>query len=212
MNFFKGKALVPVALLAVALLAAAAYFFQPWKLFIDTEVQEAIPTVTATSSETSSASLKETEAPSEVIPTVTATSSETSSASPKETEAPSEVIQYPLVLVEGVLVSHEHQTSGAVKILQLEDGSRVLRLENLDTSDGPRVEVWLTDAPVIEGEEGWRVFDDGKYTSLGAMKGNQGNQNYEIPPDLDLLDFSSISLWCVTFSVSFGAAELLPTS
>ena len=187
MNFFKGKALVPVALLAFALLAAAAYFFQPWKLFIDTEVQEAIPTVTATSSETSS-------------------------ASPKETEAPSEVIQYPLVLVEGVLVSHEHQTSGAVKILQLEDGSRVLRLENLDTSDGPRVEVWLTDAPVIEGEEGWRVFDDGKYTSLGAMKGNQGNQNYEIPPDLDLLDFSSISLWCVTFSVSFGAAELIPTA
>ena len=187
MNFFKGKALVPVALLAVALLAVAAYFFQPWKLFIDTEVQEALPTVTAV--------------PSESV-----------TAAPPETEGPAEVIQYPLVLAEGVLVSHEYQTSGVVKILQLEDGSRVLRLENLDTSDGPRVEVWLTDAPVIEGEEGWRVFDDGKYTSLGAMKGNQGNQNYEIPTDLDLSEVSSISLWCVTFSVSFGAAELISTS
>lgn len=187
MNFFKGKALVPVALLALALLALAAYFFQPWKLFIDTDVQEAIPSVSATPSENST-------------------------ASPQETEGPSEVVQYPLVLAQGVLVSHEHQTSGEVKILQLEDGSRVLRLENLDTSDGPRVEVWLTNAPVIEGDEGWRVFDDGKYSSLGAMKGNHGNQNYEIPPDLDLSDVSSISLWCVTFSVSFGAAELISTS
>jgi len=186
-NFFKGKALVPVVLLAVVLLALAAYFFQPWKLFVDTHVQEAIPTVSASPSENST-------------------------VLPRETEAPSEAIQYPLVLAQGVLVSHEHQTSGAVKILQVEDGSRVLRLENLDTSDGPRVEVWLTDAPVIEGQGGWRVFDDGKYTSLGAMKGNQGNQNYEIPPDLDLSDVSSISLWCVTFSVSFGAAELIPTS
>jgi len=122
------------------------------------------------------------------------------------------VIQYPLVLSQGVLVSQEHQTSGEVTILQLEDGSRVLRLENLDTSDGPRVEVWLTDAPVLDGQEGWRVFDDGKHTSLGAMKGNQGNQNYEIPLDLNLSDVSSISLWCVTFSVSFGAAELIPTA
>ncbi len=187
MNFLRGKALGPVALLAVVLVAVAAYFFQPWKLFVDTEVQEAIPTVYPTPSENST-------------------------ASPRETETPQETVQFPLVLAQGVLVSHEHQTSGEVKILQLDDGSRVLRLENLDTSDGPRVAVWLTDAPVIEGQEGWRVFDDGKYISLGAMKGNQGNQNYEIPTDLDLSDASSISLWCVTFSVSFGAAELVPTS
>ena len=187
MHFFKVKALVPLALLAVVLLAVAAYFFQPWKLFIDTEVQEAIPTATAT--------------PSESV-----------NASPQETDESSEVNQYPLVLAQGALVSHEYQTSGEVKILQLEDGSRVLRLEDLDTSDGPRVEVWLTDALVVEGEEGWRVFDDGTYISLGLMKGNQGNQNYEIPPDLDLSEYSSISLWCVTFSVSFGAAELIPTS
>jgi hypothetical protein len=187
MNLFKSKVLVPAALLAVALLAVAAYFFQPWKLFIDTDVQEAIPKITA-------------------IP------SETATASPHETEGLSGVIQYPLVLVQGVLVSHEHRTSGEVSILQLEDGSRVLRLENLDTSDGPRVEVWLTDAPVSEGEEGWGVFDEGKYASSGAMKGNQGNQNYEIPSDLDLSEVSSVSLWCVTFSISFGAAELISTS
>lgn len=114
-----------------------------------------------------------------------------------------------IVLAQGALISHEHDTSGTVKILELADGSRVLRLENLDTSNGPKLEVWLSDAPVIEGQDGWFVFDDGKYRSLGALKGNKGNQNYEIPADLNLSDFSSVSIWCVTFKVSFGAAELI---
>lgn len=169
MNIFSKKVLVPGSILATVALIAGAYIFQPWKLFIDTEVQESIPSIE------------------------------------QSTESTTE----PIVLAEGQLVSHEYETSGTVKILQLGDGSRVLRLENLDTSDGPRVEVWLTDAPVLESPDGWGVFDDGNYESLGLMKGNQGNQNYEIPDDLDLSDFSSISLWCVTFSVSFGAAELV---
>lgn len=160
MNIFSKKFLVPASILATLALVAGAYIFQPWKLFVDTEVQET-----------------------------------------NFSEA--------LVLAEGSLISHEYETSGTVKILQLDDGSRVLRLENLDTTDGPRVEVWLTDSPVIEGPEGWRIFADGNYESLGLLKGNQGNQNYEIPDDLDLSDFSSISLWCVTFNVSFGAAELV---
>lgn len=151
---------MPASILATLAVVAGAYIFQPWKLFVDTEVQET-----------------------------------------NFSEA--------LVLAEGSLISHEYETSGTVKILQLDDGSRVLRLENLDTSDGPRVEVWLTDSPVIEGPEGWRIFAEGNYESLGLLKGNQGNQNYEIPDDLDLSDFSSISLWCATFSVSFGAAELV---
>lgn len=165
-------------------LGAGAYIFQPWKLFVDTEVQESLPTV----QQTPEAVTESTEG--EVAPT-----------EPVRIE--------PLVLAEGSLISHEYETSGTVKILQLEDGSRVLRLENLDTSDGPKVEVWLTDAPVIEGEDGWRVFDDGNYETLGALKGNKGNQNYKIPDDLALSEFTSVSLWCVTFSVSFGAAELV---
>lgn len=115
----------------------------------------------------------------------------------------------PIVLAQGVLISHEHETSGTVKILELADGSRLLRLENLDTSNGPKLEVWLSDAPVVEGLDGWFVFDDRKYLSLGALKGNRGSQNYEIPADLNLSDFSSVSIWCVTFKVSFGAAELV---
>ncbi|MDX6760123.1 MULTISPECIES: DM13 domain-containing protein [Streptomyces] len=76
------------------------------------------------------------------------------------------------------------------------------------TSNGPDLRVWLTDAPVKEGKEGWHVFDDGKYVSLGKLKGNKGDQNYPIPADVQLADYTSVTIWCDRFDVSFGAAEL----
>lgn len=68
--------------------------------------------------------------------------------------------------------------------------------------------MWLTDAPVKEGKTGWHVFDDGKYVSLGKLKGNKGSQNYALPEDVDPARFSSVSIWCDRFDISFGAAEL----
>lgn len=114
----------------------------------------------------------------------------------------------PRELVTGALISHEHASSGTVKILGLPDGRRILRLEGLDTSDGPDLRVWLSDAPVIPGPAGWHVFDDGAYLDLGALKANKGDQNYEIPPEANLADYSSVSIWCARFAVSFAAAEL----
>ncbi|MEU7143879.1 DM13 domain-containing protein [Nocardia sp. NPDC046473] len=114
----------------------------------------------------------------------------------------------PRTLAGGTLISHEHDTSGTVRILQLPDGSRVLRLENLDTSDGPDLHVWLTNAEVIEGKAGWFVFDDAQHTDLGSLKGNKGSQNYPIPADTDLTARTSVTIWCQRFHVSFGAAQL----
>ncbi|MEU3778606.1 DM13 domain-containing protein [Streptomyces sp. NPDC032472] len=114
----------------------------------------------------------------------------------------------PRVLAQGTLISHEHTTTGTVKLLRLADGSRSLRLENLDTSNGPDLRVWMTDAPVKEGVDGWRVFDDGKHVSLGKLKGNKGDQNYPVPADVNLTDFTSVTIWCDRFDVSFGAAAL----
>ncbi|MER5934864.1 DM13 domain-containing protein [Streptomyces sp. NPDC002054] len=114
----------------------------------------------------------------------------------------------PQTVAQGNLISHEHSTTGTAKVVRLPDGSRTLRLENLVTSNGPDLRVWLTDAPVKEGVAGWRVFDDGKYVSLGKLKGNKGDQNYAIPADLKLDDYTSVTIWCDRFDVSFGAAEL----
>lgn len=123
------------------------------------------------------------------------------------TAAPT-AVAVPRELATGQLISHEHASSGSVKILELPDGSRILRFEGLDTSDGPDLRVWLTDAPVIEGPPGWQVFDDGTYLDLGALKANKGDQNYEIPAAAVLGDYSSVTIWCAKFTVSFAAAEL----
>ncbi len=114
----------------------------------------------------------------------------------------------PALLVRGSFISHEHETSGTVLIYRLADGARVLRLEGLSTSDGPDVRVWLSDRPVIAGTDGWFVFADGARHDLGGLRANRGNLNYAVPADVDLAQFTSVSLWCRRFSVSFGAAEL----
>ncbi len=114
----------------------------------------------------------------------------------------------PRTVAGGELVSHEHATSGTAQLVRLTDGSHVVRLENLDTSNGPDVHVWLTDAPVKEGKAGWHLFDDGEYVDLGKLKGNKGSQNYAVPADVDPSRYTSVSVWCDRFNVSFGAAVL----
>lgn len=81
-------------------------------------------------------------------------------------------------------------------------------LENLATSDGPDLRVWLTDQPVKAGHDGWYVFDDGLYVEVGALKANRGNQVYDVPAGTDLGRITSVTIWCKRFSVSFGAAPL----
>ncbi|MFC4942279.1 DM13 domain-containing protein [Pseudonocardia sp. GCM10023141] len=114
------------------------------------------------------------------------------------------------LLARGDLVSHEHASTGAVELLRLPDGSRVLRLVDLRTSNGPLLKVWLTDAPVLAGNAGWHVFDDGRHVDLGELKGNIGSSNYAVPADVDLQGLSSVTIWCDRFSVSFAAAALQP--
>ncbi|WP_030235557.1 DM13 domain-containing protein [Streptomyces sp. NRRL S-455] len=182
----RGRTLtVGVLVMAVAGAGFGLYWFQPWKLWQDETVQEALP-VTVDASKTPA------EAPSSRKPSPPAPAGS-------------------VTLARGELISHEHETSGTVRLLRLADGTHTVRLENLDTSNGPDLRVWLTDAPVREGQAGWHVFDDGKYVSLGKLKGNKGSQNYALPEGVDSARYSSVSIWCDRFDVSFGAAELART-
>ncbi|MFJ8916681.1 DM13 domain-containing protein [Amycolatopsis sp. NPDC102389] len=174
------RVLAVVAAGLVVAVAAGLYWFQPWKLWVNETVQEAVPVAAQPSAQ-----------PSTQI-------SESAAPAPKE----------PTVVATGALISHEHTTSGDVRILRAADGSLVLRLENLDTSNGPDLRVWLTDAPVLPGKDGWSVFDDGAYVSAGKLKGNKGSQNYQLPAGTDLARYSSVTIWCDRFNVSFGAASL----
>jgi Electron transfer DM13 len=113
-----------------------------------------------------------------------------------------------VLLATGTIVSHEQSSSGSAQLIRLADGAVQLALVELATSDGPDLHIWLTDQPVIEGTEGWHVFDDGRYVELGPLKANNGNQVYDVPAGTDLTGLTSVTIWCQRFAVSFGAAKL----
>ena len=176
-------------LIAVAVVIGLLVF-EPWKLFVDQRVNEALPTASSSGQ------------PASPAPGGSATP-----ATPGTGGNPAPMAA-PTVLATGNFVSQEHETKGTATILRLADGQRILRLTDFETSNGPDLQVWLTDQPVQTDNEGWFLFDDGEYTSLGGLKGNIGDQNYPIPADVNLADYRSVSIWCDRFSVSFGAAEL----
>ena len=82
----------------------------------------------------------------------------------------------PQVLSRTTFRSLEHATSGTALLLRLADGSTVLRLENLDTSNGPDVHVTLSTTPSTAADR-----DYGGLLELGDLKGNRGSQNYTVP-------------------------------
>ncbi|MEU9145594.1 DM13 domain-containing protein [Streptomyces sp. NPDC048349] len=173
------------AVVAAVVLAAGLVWFKPWALWVDDTVNEALPSAATP-----------TAAPATPAPA---------------TATPSQVPAGPTTVAQGSFISHEHETTGTVKIIRLADGTHTLRLEGLDTSNGPELRVWLSDAPVKEGKAGWSVFDDGKYLNLAKLKGNKGDQNYPLPADADWSAYTSVSIWCDRFDVSFGAAEIVRT-
>lgn len=177
--------IIAAAAVAAVGLVMGLVLFKPWLLFVDVKVDEQLPIVAS--------------GPAPAQPTAP--------LGPTSTPAPSPA--GPVQLAVGTLISHEHTTTGTVRIVQQPDGARLLTLENLDTSNGPDVHVWLSAAHVVEGRDGWFTAGSADHYDLGLIKGNQGNQVYPIPADVDLSKYPSVDLWCVQFSVSFGAAELV---
>jgi hypothetical protein len=104
----------------------------------------------------------------------------------------------PLIIGAFVGVNDGIQNAeGTAKIIPLQDNTNVLRLENLKVTNGPDLYVYLsTDKNAVD------------FVNLGRLKANNGNQNYDIPPDTDLSKYDTALIWCKAFSVLFGSAEL----
>jgi len=107
-------------------------------------------------------------------------------------------------IASGQFRSHAHETTGTATIIEV-DGRRVLRLTKFSTSNGPDVRVTLVAA--ADATDDASVQGAG-YVSLGVMKGNVGDQNYDVPADLDLSVYRAVTIWCERFSVNFGTAAL----
>ena len=98
-----------------------------------------------------------------------------------------------------------HRGSGTATIYRTPDGSEVLRLEDLDVTNGPALHVVLSTHPDPERSE--QVKQEG-YVDLGDLKGNRGNQNYPIPADVDTSIHKSVVIYCYPFAVVFSVATL----
>lgn len=110
---------------------------------------------------------------------------------------------------DGMFGPRSHPGEGIAKVLNDGTEQRFLRFEEFATDNGPDLNVYLTtaDADAPAGDFG----ASGQFVDLGDLKGNVGEQNYEIPPEVDLDEFDTVVIWCVRFGVAFAAADLEPT-
>ena len=108
-------------------------------------------------------------------------------------------------LAAGEFHSGAHETKGTATVFQLADGKKTLRLTNFATSNGPDVHVYLVAA--TDAKDNNAVTNAG-FVDLGSLKGNIGDQNYELPANADLAKYRAVTIWCKRFSVNFGTAPL----
>ena len=111
------------------------------------------------------------------------------------------------ILASGTFHSVAHDGSGNASIYQLSDGKRILRFTNFKTSNGPDVHVYLVAAKDASDSE---TVKQAGFVEVGALKGNIGDQNYELSSDLDLNKYSAVTIWCKRFAVNFATAPLNP--
>ena len=108
------------------------------------------------------------------------------------------------LLSQGTFSSLAHHTVGAASIYQ-GGSSHVLRLMNFSTSNGPDVHVYLTQGQGTDNA----AIKAGKFLDLGVIKGNIGDQNYQLPADFDAHQYRGVSIWCKRFGVNFAGADLV---
>ena len=110
-------------------------------------------------------------------------------------------------LETGTFHGKVHNTSGRATVYREQDGKLILRLTNFKTSNGPDVHVILIAAKDADDDANF-LKGNTERVELGDLKGNTGDQNYEIPKGTDLGKFQTVSIYCERFNANFGAAPL----
>ena len=184
--------------LGVALVLAVPVLWLAWwlgsPLFIDKVADEDFP-LTANATIPDNVTRAEAETTMETAAKIEAPMSEPMTTGMSSAEAVS--------LISGDFRDADrfHRGSGRATIYRLEDNSHVLRLEDLNVTNGPDLRVLL----MVDPEGGDK---DQGYLDLGKLKGNIGNQNYPIPDDADVSRYHAVMIYCQPFHVVFSTAPL----
>jgi hypothetical protein len=110
-----------------------------------------------------------------------------------------------IVIATGAFHGVAHAGRGTGSVVRRADGSRVLELTDFETSNGPDLHLYLVAARDATDSDGVKAAG---FVTLGPLKGNVGNQAYEIPPDVDLDRYRAVTVWCRRFGVNFATASL----
>ena len=205
------KALLVIVLIVVV--AAVLAVTKPWLYFVNREVNEAFPGLTDAQREAVANMPKEqkqalidmaNDTRKMVEDTAIAQSGDDTVVPAAEQAMPPDMPDEPTVLAVGSFIDIDpiHGAEGSATIYELPDGDRVLRFEDFRSKNGPDLHVYLsTEAPTstFAGLGADEIH-------LGALKGNVGNQNYDIPADVDLSEYRSVVIYCVPFHVIFSTA------
>ncbi len=201
---------IPTGAVLIAALGWLVFgYFGAHLLFVDDEVNEAVPTFATPSATVDSSTSTSTSTSTTTTSTTTAASPSAAVPVPVEpasppTAPPATVAPAPVIVTEvsGAFESRGHATSGTASVLGDGSGQRFLRFENFSTSNGPDLNVYL-----VKANAGG--IDDA--VNLGDLKGNVGDQNYVVPVGTDLAVYDTVVVWCVRFNYSFGQATLRPS-
>lgn len=109
-------------------------------------------------------------------------------------------------LASGQFHTAAHETKGTATVFQLADGKKTLRLTDFATSNGPDVHVYLVASSDAKDND---TVTKAGFIDVGTLKGNIGDQNYDLPANTDLAKYRAVTIWCKRFGVNFGTAPLM---
>ncbi len=104
-------------------------------------------------------------------------------------------------VASGRFSSIAHESKGKAAVVQLPSGARKLTLSDFETDPGPDLRLYVSTGDPADG-------DLGEFRDLGALKGNVGNQQYDLSRRVSLARYSTVVVWCRAFSVAFTSAPL----